>query len=66
MVNADLERERLCSSINMEAVCNLLDGGADKTRRRRALRERVESEPLFCNSDNIHLTRVERFGRALR
>uniref|UniRef100_A0A671NG25 Uncharacterized protein n=1 Tax=Sinocyclocheilus anshuiensis TaxID=1608454 RepID=A0A671NG25_9TELE len=36
-MNPDISRERENASFNLEILTNILDGGAEKTRRRREI-----------------------------
>lgn len=49
-MNPDLARERSKASFNVEELTNLLDGGKDKTERRRYL-----GEHKLKNSRNLDL-----------
>ena len=66
-VNPDLEAERARATFDTERVTNLIDGGADKTRRRRQLEALIARDPtgVFSNEDNPYLHRKERHVRAL-
>ena len=66
-MNPDLQRERSKASFAVERITNLLDGGADKTLRRRRLQALIERDPtgIFSNTNNAYLHRTERHARAL-
>ena len=66
-VNADLQRERTRASFTPEKVTHLLDGGADKTGRRRFLQDVIAKDPtgVFSNDDNYYLHRTDRHVRSL-
>lgn len=66
-MNADLQRERAQASFTSEKLTNLLDGGSEKTARRRQLQEIIEKDPtgVFSNDDNYYLHRTDRHVRAL-
>jgi Acyl-coenzyme A oxidase N-terminal len=57
-VNPDLARERASSSIDVEALTNLLDGGAARSARRRELEAVIENDPVFSNAGNIFMVRT--------
>ena len=66
-MNPELQRERSGASFSVETLTNLLDGGADQTRRRRQLEAIIARDPtgLFSNDDNHYLHRTDRHVRAL-
>lgn len=68
-VNPDLarERERSASNFDAEVLTNLLDGGRERTTRRRALERLISNDPtgIFSNAENRYLHRTERHTRAL-
>mmetsp|Transcript_51553 Transcript_51553/g.148733 ORF Transcript_51553/g.148733 Transcript_51553/m.148733 type:complete len:707 (-) Transcript_51553:54-2174(-) len=66
MVNADLQRERNRATFDPEKLTNLLDGGAQRTERRRFIEQVFERDPtgVFDNSDNNYLHRTDRHIRA--
>lgn len=67
MMNVDLQRERERSTFSIERLTNLLDGGREKTHRRRMLQEAIENDPtgIFRNDLNPYLHRTERHVRSL-
>ena len=66
-VNPDLVKERERATFNVEALTNLLDGGADRTARRRQIEAAIQRDPtgVFDNSQNIYMHRTERHVQAL-
>jgi acyl-CoA oxidase len=66
-MNSDLERERAKATFSVELITNLLDGGAQRTARRRQIQEIIERDPtgIFQNANNAYLHRTERHTRAL-
>lgn len=66
-MNADLKAERARATFDTELVTALLDGGKDKTARRRQLEALIERDPtgIFSNEDNAYLHRKDRHVRAL-
>ena len=64
-MNVDLQKERSKSSFKPEVLTHLIDGGTDKTTRRRWLRSLIEADPTFSNEDSIFLPHAERYKRAL-
>lgn len=66
-MNSDLKNERSKASFSVERMTNLLDGGKDRTERRRQLEDIIRRDPtgIFDNSNNHYLHRTERHVRAL-
>ena len=66
-VNAELQNERSKVSFSVERMTNLLDGGKDRTERRRQIEEIIANDPsgIFSNVDNHYLHRTDRHKRAL-
>jgi acyl-CoA oxidase len=66
-VHPDLQKERSQATFDVERLTHMLDGGADRTERRRALQAIIERDPtgIFSNDDNIYLPRQERHVRSL-
>lgn len=66
-VNPDLKRERSNATFDVERITNLLDGGRDRTERRRFLEQVIERDPtgIFSNDDNIYLHRTDRHKRGM-
>lgn len=66
-MNADLARERSNATFDPEVITALLDGGKEKTARRRQLEALVARDPtgVFSNDDNAYLHRKDRHVRAL-
>lgn len=67
VVNEDLQRERSKATFSVECLTNLLDGGADRTERRREIEGIIERDPsgIFSNDENTYLHRTDRHKRAL-
>lgn len=64
-MSATLQKERTKASFKPEILTHLIDGGHDKTTRRRWLRALIEADPTFSNEENIFLPHAERYKRAL-
>mmetsp|Transcript_184 Transcript_184/g.249 ORF Transcript_184/g.249 Transcript_184/m.249 type:complete len:84 (-) Transcript_184:3-254(-) len=66
-MNPDLENERAKATFSVERLTNMLDGGADRTKRRRQIEEIIARDPtgIFSNEENIYLHRTDRHKRAL-
>jgi len=66
-MNPDLENERAKATFSVERLTNMLDGGADRTKRRRQIEEIIARDPtgIFSNEENIYLHRIDRHKRAL-
>lgn len=62
---ADIARERGRATFQPSSLTQLIDGGRDRTTRRRFLRGLVLADPVFSNEDAIFLTHTERYKRAL-
>ncbi|RXN15803.1 peroxisomal acyl-coenzyme A oxidase 1 isoform X1 [Labeo rohita] len=65
-MNPDISRERENASFNPEILTNILDGGAEKTRRRREIESLVIGDPDFQHEDLNFLSRSERYDAAVR
>jgi len=66
-MNPDLKNERSKATFSVERITNMLDGGVDRTKRRRQIEEIIERDPsgIFSNEDNHYLHRTDRHTRAL-
>jgi len=66
-MNADLQRERANATFDVETLTNLLDGGKDRTARRRQLEAMISRDPtgIFSTADNPYLHRTDLHVRAL-
>ncbi|XP_037621620.1 peroxisomal acyl-coenzyme A oxidase 1 isoform X3 [Sebastes umbrosus] len=65
-MNPDIMKERQNASFNVEKLTNILDGGPEKTRRRREIESLVVSDPDFKEEDPNFLSRSERYDQAVR
>uniref|UniRef100_A0A4W4E8Y7 Acyl-coenzyme A oxidase n=1 Tax=Electrophorus electricus TaxID=8005 RepID=A0A4W4E8Y7_ELEEL len=65
-MNPDICTERGNATFNPEVLTNILDGGAEKTRRRREIEALVISDPDFQHEDLNFLSRTERYDAALK
>ena len=67
MMNKDLQQERAKATFSVDRVTYMLDGGADRTERRRQLEAIIARDPtgIFCNDDNMYLHRTNRHVRSL-
>ncbi|XP_069795681.1 peroxisomal acyl-coenzyme A oxidase 2-like isoform X2 [Narcine bancroftii] len=65
-VNPDIDSERKASSFDVEKLVNFLDGGADRTRIRRAVERIINSDPIFSQENQYFLTRTERYEAAVK
>jgi len=63
----DLQHERMKASFDPDRLTYFLDGGKDRTERRRQIEQIVATDPtgIFDNSQNNYLDRKERHVRAL-
>eukprot|EP00529_Nitzschia_sp_RCC80_P015506 CAMPEP_0113468024 /NCGR_PEP_ID=MMETSP0014_2-20120614/15126_1 /TAXON_ID=2857 /ORGANISM="Nitzschia sp." /LENGTH=711 /DNA_ID=CAMNT_0000360369 /DNA_START=18 /DNA_END=2153 /DNA_ORIENTATION=+ /assembly_acc=CAM_ASM_000159 len=66
-MNPDLQRERSNATFDVEKVTNMLDGGKERTERRRHLEAVIERDPttVFENENNHYMHRTERHVRAV-
>ena len=66
-MNKDLRKERATATFDVERVTNMLDGGKDRTERRRHLEAVIARDPtgIFENENNAYLHRTDRHVRCL-
>ncbi|KAM9296952.1 peroxisomal acyl-coenzyme A oxidase 1 [Gastrophryne carolinensis] len=65
-MNPDLSRERAAASFNPETITHILDGSAERTRRRREIESLVINDPGFQHEDPNFLSRSERYELAIK
>ncbi|XP_068448392.1 peroxisomal acyl-coenzyme A oxidase 1 isoform X2 [Clinocottus analis] len=65
-MNPDITRERQNATFDVEKLTHLLDGGPEKTRRRREIESMVFSDPDFKEEDPNFLSRSERYDQAVK
>nr|Q8HYL8.2 RecName: Full=Peroxisomal acyl-coenzyme A oxidase 1; Short=AOX; AltName: Full=Palmitoyl-CoA oxidase; AltName: Full=Peroxisomal fatty acyl-CoA oxidase; AltName: Full=Straight-chain acyl-CoA oxidase [Phascolarctos cinereus] len=65
-MNPDLRRERDAASFDAEKLTYILDGGSERTRRRREIENLILNDPDFKHEDLNFLTRSERYEIAVR
>ncbi|XP_068007588.1 peroxisomal acyl-coenzyme A oxidase 1 isoform X1 [Melanerpes formicivorus] len=65
-MNPDLRRERAAATFPTELLTHILDGGAERTRRRKEIEALVLNDPDFQHEDLNFLSRSERYEQALR
>ncbi|XP_005056032.1 PREDICTED: peroxisomal acyl-coenzyme A oxidase 1 [Ficedula albicollis] len=65
-VNADLRRERAAATFQPELLTHILDGGPERTRRRKILEALVLNDPDFQHEDLNFLSRSQRYEQAIR
>jgi len=67
MIHEDLLKERSRATFCSERLTNFLDGGEERTGRRRQIEAIVRNDPtgIFDNSNNAYLHRRERHVRSL-
>ncbi|XP_059196333.1 peroxisomal acyl-coenzyme A oxidase 1 isoform X3 [Centropristis striata] len=65
-MNPDIMKERQNATFNIEKLTNILDGGPEKTKRRREIESMVLSDPDFQEEDQNFLSRSERYDQAVR
>uniref|UniRef100_A0A3P9MI55 Acyl-coenzyme A oxidase n=1 Tax=Oryzias latipes TaxID=8090 RepID=A0A3P9MI55_ORYLA len=65
-MNADLAKERQNATFDVEKLTYILDGGPEKTKRRREIESLVFNDPDFVEEDPNFLSRSERFDQAVR
>jgi hypothetical protein len=61
-----LDVERARASFDVEKLTNLIDGGAEETRRRRSVRGAIESDSMMDSRGRIFKTRRERYVEAMK
>ncbi|XP_025902541.1 peroxisomal acyl-coenzyme A oxidase 1 isoform X2 [Nothoprocta perdicaria] len=66
VMNADLRRERAAATFQPELLTHVLDGGAERTRRRREIEALVINDPDFQHEDLNFLSRSQRYEQAIR
>lgn len=66
MMNADLRRERAAATFQPELLTHILDGGAERTRRRKEIEALVINDPDFQHEDLNFLSRSQRYEQAIR
>ncbi|KAJ8264118.1 hypothetical protein GJAV_G00145380 [Gymnothorax javanicus] len=65
-MNPDIRKERENASFNAEILTNIIDGGPEKTRRRREIENMVISDPDFQHDDFSFMSRSERYDAAVK
>ncbi|XP_022068759.1 peroxisomal acyl-coenzyme A oxidase 1 isoform X1 [Acanthochromis polyacanthus] len=65
-MNPDIARERENATFDVNKLTNILDGGPEKTTRRREIESLVFSDPDFKEDDPNFLSRSERYDQAVR
>ncbi|XP_028674798.1 peroxisomal acyl-coenzyme A oxidase 1 isoform X2 [Erpetoichthys calabaricus] len=65
-MNPDLRKEREAATFNTELLTHILDGGSERTRRRREIESLVIGDPDFCHEDANFLSRSERYEAAVK
>ncbi|XP_051888716.1 peroxisomal acyl-coenzyme A oxidase 1 isoform X2 [Pristis pectinata] len=65
-MNLDLRRERESATFPTEALTHLLDGGPEKTRRRREIESLALNDPELQHEDLNFMTYSERYDVAVR
>uniref|UniRef100_A0A3Q3KRE5 Acyl-coenzyme A oxidase n=1 Tax=Monopterus albus TaxID=43700 RepID=A0A3Q3KRE5_MONAL len=65
-MNPDIMKERQNATFDVEKLTNILDGGPEKTKRRREIETLVFNDPDFEEEDPNFLSRSERYDQAVR
>ncbi|KAM7418966.1 hypothetical protein PAMA_016198 [Pampus argenteus] len=65
-MNPDIIKERQNATFNVDKLTNILDGGVERTTRRREIESMVLSDPDFNEEDPNFLSRSERYDQAVR
>ncbi|XP_019398151.1 PREDICTED: peroxisomal acyl-coenzyme A oxidase 1 isoform X1 [Crocodylus porosus] len=65
-MNPDLRREREAAAFQSELLTHVLDGGAERTSRRREIEALVLNDPEFQHEDLNFLSRSQRYEVAIR
>lgn len=66
-MNDNLQKERENCTFDIQRITYMLDGGMDRTKRRKELESIIERDPtgVFHNDNNNYLHRTDRYVRAL-
>ncbi|XP_033833318.1 peroxisomal acyl-coenzyme A oxidase 1 isoform X1 [Periophthalmus magnuspinnatus] len=65
-MNPDIVKERQNASFDVQKLTYILDGGPEKTKRRREIESLVLNDPDFDEEDPNFLSRSERYEQAVR
>ncbi|KAI4832142.1 peroxisomal acyl-coenzyme A oxidase 1 isoform X2 [Pseudochaenichthys georgianus] len=65
-MNPDITKERKNATFDVEKLTYILDGGPEKTKRRREIESLVFSDPDFNEEDPNFLSRSDRYDQAVR
>ncbi|XP_031730432.1 peroxisomal acyl-coenzyme A oxidase 1-like isoform X2 [Anarrhichthys ocellatus] len=65
-MNPDITRERQNATFDVEKLTHILNGGPEKTKRRREIESMVFSDPDFKEEDPNFLSRSERYDQAVK
>ncbi|XP_049577730.1 peroxisomal acyl-coenzyme A oxidase 1 isoform X2 [Syngnathus scovelli] len=65
-MNPDILNERQKATFDIEKLTNILNGGPEKTKRRREIETMVLNDPDFNEQDPNFLSRSERYDQAVR
>ncbi|XP_051240039.1 peroxisomal acyl-coenzyme A oxidase 1 isoform X1 [Dicentrarchus labrax] len=65
-MNPDIMKERQNATFDVEKLTYILDGGPEKTKRRREIESMVLNDPDFQEEDPNFLSRSERYDQAVR
>lgn len=65
-VNPDLDIERKTASFSVERLTNILDGGPENTRIRKAVGAVLDSDPEFSRENQYFQSQNERYEDAIR
>ncbi|XP_061534710.1 peroxisomal acyl-coenzyme A oxidase 1 isoform X2 [Phycodurus eques] len=65
-MNPDILNERQKATFDVEKLTNILNGGLEKTKRRREIESMVLNDPDFEEEDPNFLSRSERYDQAVR
>ncbi|XP_077426158.1 peroxisomal acyl-coenzyme A oxidase 1 isoform X2 [Vanacampus margaritifer] len=65
-MNTDIMNERQKATFDVEKLTNILNGGPEKTKRRREIESMVLNDPDFKNEDPNFLSRSERYDQAVK
>ncbi|KAM9856642.1 peroxisomal acyl-coenzyme A oxidase 1 [Aulostomus maculatus] len=65
-MNPDILKERQNATFDAEKLTHILEGGPEKTKRRREIESMVLSDPDFLEEDPNFLSRSERYDQAVK
>jgi len=65
-VNEDIAKERATATFNVQELTHIIDGGSEKTKRRKELEKIVLSDPLWMNKNRVNFTKSEFYENGIQ